>query len=423
MIADPKDEAGWRTLLKRLPAVEALEASARASGALRRRRGVKTAAELLRLAIGYGPGGLSLREASAWAGMIGLADISDVAVMKRLRGAAAWLEQLASEVLAHRAALKGGDKMPGRYIRLIDGTTLQAAGSTGVDWRLHVSYDLHDQRFTHIELTDGRGAEKLERTPVARGEIWVADRCYARPGGLRSIVDRGGDYVVRMGARSLKLHHPDGRPFNLSAFLKSCGKRGGDVPILVGRARGRRGWRPLPARLVAIRKPADAAARSRRAAQRASQKHGDRLQPETLAAADYLLLVTALDPTLYSANQIATIYRLRWQIELAFKRLKSLLHIDRLPTKDPDLARSWIYAHLLVALLIEDMTQEFLDSPPCEAPRRPSPLALAHRQALASQSTRRRPRPHSAPACSRSRRTRPISSLRSTPSTITKATP
>ena len=61
---------------------------------------------------------------------------------------------------------------------------------------------------------------------------------------------------------------------------------------------------------------------------------------------------------------MAAMYRLRWRIELAFKRLKSLLHIDRLPAKDKNLARAWIFAHLIAALLIEDLSPEFRDSPP-----------------------------------------------------------
>jgi IS4 transposase len=57
-------------------------------------------------------------------------------------------------------------------------------------------------------------------------------------------------------------------------------------------------------------------------------------------------------------------YRLRWQIELAFKRLKSLLHIDQLPTLTPNGSRSWRYAHLVMALLCDDLSQDFLESFP-----------------------------------------------------------
>ncbi|WP_205940862.1 transposase, partial [Escherichia coli] len=65
----------------------------------------------------------------------------------------------------------------------------------------------------------------------------------------------------------------------------------------------------------------------------------------------------------YSAEQVADCYRLRWQIELAFKRLKSLLHLDALRAKEP----AWIFANLLAAFLIDDIIQPSLDFPPRSA--------------------------------------------------------
>ena len=72
-------------------------------------------------------------------------------------------------------------------------------------------------------------------------------------------------------------------------------------------------------------------------------------------------MATSLDEP---AAQIFDLYALRWQIEIAFKRLKSLLHIDQLEAKDPDLVRTWILAHIIAALLIEDHADEALDFPP-----------------------------------------------------------
>jgi IS4 transposase len=378
MTHDSRSDREWRLLRRRLP--PGLEESARACGALVRRREVKSAADLLRLAFVYGPGGLSLRETSAWAELVALAELSPVAAMKRLRHTALWLEQLTSDVLARRAALAEVEDGKPRMIRLIDGSVLQAPGTDGIDWRLHVTYDLGRNRLSTIELTDRHGAEKLERAPVVAGEIRVGDRCYARAEGLRYILDNGGDFVVRLGARSLKLLDLDGRPFSLRRFLVRCRRSGQrEVPVLISKARGRRRWQPVRARLIAIRKPPQQAARSRRLARRASQKNGQTTQTDTLLAADYLLLITSLPASEFSATQVAAIYRLRWQIELAIKRLKSLLHIDRLPAKDPDLAKCWLYSHLLLALLLEDLSQDFLDSPPC-APESTAPrsFALAH---------------------------------------------
>ena len=76
------------------------------------------------------------------------------------------------------------------------------------------------------------------------------------------------------------------------------------------------------------------------------------------------MLITSLTPDKASPEQLGALYRLRWRIELAFKRLKSLIHIDRLPAKDSNLAKTWLFAHLIVALLIEDISPQLRDSPP-----------------------------------------------------------
>src|SRR4051812_32286108 len=84
-LASASLDAQWPDLVAVVSAAIDLEATARASGALVRRRAIRSAEMLLRLALAYGPGGLSLRMAAAWAGVSGLADLSDTAVMKRLR--------------------------------------------------------------------------------------------------------------------------------------------------------------------------------------------------------------------------------------------------------------------------------------------------------------------------------------------------
>ena len=82
------------------------------------------------------------------------------------------------------------------------------------------------------------------------------------------------------------------------------------------------------------------------------------------------MLVTSL-PAAVPTSEVLQAYRLRWQVELAFKRLKSLLGLGRLPAKGEALARSWLLAHLIIALLIEDASRQLLDALPSPAaPRR-----------------------------------------------------
>ncbi|AEE56855.1 conserved hypothetical protein [Escherichia coli UMNK88] len=80
----------WSAILAHIGKPEELDTSARNAGALTRRREIRDAATLLRLGLAYGPGGMSLREVTAWAQLHDVATLSDVALLKRLRNAADW---------------------------------------------------------------------------------------------------------------------------------------------------------------------------------------------------------------------------------------------------------------------------------------------------------------------------------------------
>lgn len=329
----------------------------------------------MRLALSYGAWGQSLRGTAAWAETASVASLSDVAVLNRLRGGAPWLGMITAAILSMR--VRGpADAGCGPRLRLIHATTLSAPGSRGVDWRVHVAYDLAAQRISEIELSDGSGAESLSRFGWQPGEVALGDRGYAKAGDLAAVTGAGADFIVRIGWNALRLRTRDGASFDLFAALDRLTHTGvaeAEVSIALDRA----GRTLLPARLIIARKPEDEAARSRREARRKSRRQGKTPKRETLRAAGYLFVLTSLDGARATAADILALYRLRWQIELAFKRLKSLLDLGALPAKEPDLARCWIYAKLIVALLLEDVTRRALDSPPWADPRQTTIAALA----------------------------------------------
>src|SRR6266545_3424254 len=165
----------WAWVRAQLPAD--LEASARASGALRRRRAVRSAAVLLRLVLADVLSGWPLRLVAAWAAVVGLGHLSDVALLDRLRGTRGWLGALVAGLVADgRTAALG---RPVR-LRLVEATTVSRPGSTGTDWRVHLSLSLAPLAIDGLELTDGHGAEALGRHPAGPGDIQVADRGHAR---------------------------------------------------------------------------------------------------------------------------------------------------------------------------------------------------------------------------------------------------
>ena len=121
----------------------------------------------------------------------------------------------------------------------------------------------------------------------------------------------------------------------------------------------------VPIRLIILRKTPEAAEATRKTLRTQASRKQKTLDPKSLTAAAFLMLGTTLPAEGYPAEAVLAAYRLRWQIELASKRLKSLIHIDKLPARTDLGARSWLYPHLILALLSDDLSQDFLESFPC----------------------------------------------------------
>ena len=352
-------------LLGRLPAGLDLDCLALETKAIQRKRELVDGASLLRIALARGPGGLSLRQTSAWASMLGIAELSNPGVKYRLNHATEFLAALVERLLAAKAP--GAEmRWPGRVLRLADGTCVSKPGSTGTDWRVHAVFDLGRGGFSHLELSDGHGAEALERGAPLAGEIRIGDRNYARAPALQRFRSESGgtsDFIVRVGWNALKLTNPAGRPFDLIGYLHCLPADPSPHEVNL-RASAGRGQPALAVRLIVGRKTPEAAEATQSTLRRAAARKGKALDPRSLVAAQFMILATSLPKAGYSAKTILAVYRLRWQIELAFKRLKSLLHIDRLPTRTERGSQSWLYAHLILALLCDDLSQGFLESSP-----------------------------------------------------------
>jgi hypothetical protein len=374
------DLFGFREQLQEhLPPDFDLERTARARGAFTRARGVKDAATLLQLAMAYGGCGMSLRETCAWAAAVGLAELKDPSLLDRLCNAAPWLGDIVATLLAQRQATLPAKRWAGYRLRALDATAICQPGADRTSWRLHVGYDLATRQVDQIELTDGCGGENLQRLTYRSGEIVLADRIYARARNLRLVKEAGADFIVRMGWNSLSLAHADGRRFDLFGVLRAQKRQTSEVKVRVDE--GRKGTEPLELRLVIWRKSREQWRAEQSRLLKNAKKRGKKVDPRTLEAAKYVMLVTSLPADLFPASDVLAIYRFRWQIELAFKRMKSIAGLDELAAKKPELARAWIYARLIAFLVAERDAGEVPDSPPSESrikrQRRAKPVPLA----------------------------------------------
>src|SRR6266436_3456396 len=378
----------WPEVSARLPAGFDVEATARLRGAFTRAREIKNAETLLRLALAYGGLGMSLRETCAWAEAGGIVSLSDPSLLDRLCKAAPWLGDIVAALIAEQAKVPAG-RWAGYRLRALDGTSICQPGADRTTWRLHVGYDLATGQVDQLELTDIHGAENLQRLTYQLGDIVLADRYYARPRDLRPVIDAGAHFIVRTGWNSLRLLQANGEPFDLFAALAAQAEQEGEVQVRIYEGTTE-ALEPLSLRLVIRRKNPEQAAAEQKRLLKDAKKRGKQPDPRSLEAAKYILLLTSLPAADFPPADILALYRFRWQIELVFKRFKSLAGLDELPAKNPELARAWIYARLIVAIIAEQMAGQVPDSSPSgHGNTSRKPIALASHEDRIGHDSRR----------------------------------
>ena len=343
----PLDE-DWKLLLDLLPGQ--WQQQAVLSGACERLRGFSSTANLLRTLLLHVGKGYSLRETVVRARAAGLAEISDVALMKRLQKAEGWLRGLCVGLLQ-----ESGWEMPietrGFNVRALDGTLVKEPGRSGSLWRIHYSVRIPSLVCDHFELTPTKGVgtgETLGRFAASPGDLVLADRGFCQPSGVEALDHQSANVIVRLNTSTLPLWSEDGSRFGLAEEIGKLQQ--------IGMEREWRVWVPgtkgrIAGRLCAIRKSEEAAALARRQIRRKAQQGGPKPKPETLQYACYVMVFTTVPAHRFSTAEVLEWYRVRWQIELVFKRLKTLAEFGALPKHADQSARAWLYGKLLVALL------------------------------------------------------------------------
>lgn len=343
----------WHVVLRVLPL--GWQEKAGELGALRRYRAFPDAATLLRVLLIHLAEGCSLRETAVRAAEGQLVRVSDVALLKRLRVSGEWFCWMGEELI--RRWMTARPVLPllgaGWRVRIVDGSTVNEPGATGSSWRLHYAVGLPALACEEVHVTARSIGESLCRFQVAAGDLLIADRGFATRNGVRHVHQHGGAVIVRLNLTNLPLSNHAGQPFALLPQLRTLKvDQIGDWPVAV--SQDKKGSPPITGRVCAIKKSQTAAERSRLKAERESRHGGHQVQPETLEAAEYIFVFTTLAADI-PALAILEMYRGRWQVELTFKRLKSLLALGHLKKVDPQGAKAWLQGKLLVAILIETL--------------------------------------------------------------------
>jgi len=318
--------------------------------AIQRKRGITDPGDLMMLCLFHLLNGCSLMEISEVARLTKLGEVSDVAFMKRFEGCNNWFKWIISELVTTGAVqYKKPEWLEGYRVMAVDASDVTEKGRSGRLYHLHFALDLFKMESAQYAITTQKVGETLKNFTVGDKDLFVADRAYGSLNGIEHCLKGGGSFVLRLRSNCFKMYGEDNNALDLHGQLRSLDGKGTlDLKVYVSTDKARR----TPLRVCAMKKTEENIEAARKKLRRKESKKQCAIAEETKEFNEYIVLITNL-PDMATACQILELYRLRWQVEIHFKRLKSILDFGELPKRRPESVMAWLNGKMIVALLIE----------------------------------------------------------------------
>jgi hypothetical protein len=335
-------------LIKEMP--EGYENACFDEKAIQRKRGITNPDDLMMLVLFHLLQGCSLLEISTIATLTKIGDISDVAFMKRFEKCNGWFKRIISDLVTNGMIPYQKPELLENYnIIAVDATDVKEKGRSGRIYRLHFALDLFKMESLQYSITTQKIGETLRNFRIGNKDLVVADRAYASLSGIEHCLNNGGNFILRFKKNCFKLFDVDGNTVELLDHLRSLGDgKALNLNVFASGADGKK----ITLRVCAKRKTADDIAQTQKRLHQKESKMQEKISDDAIEYNQYIILITAL-PDEINADQILEIYRLRWQVEIYFKRLKTIMDFGELPKRRPDSVMAWLNGKLMVALLIE----------------------------------------------------------------------
>jgi len=298
-----------------------------------RLRGFESVEALVFALLHYAGGDASFKDTAACLSAAG-SPISHSALQERLVDAEAFLGHLLSHVLAGGVETSAGPGQ-GRVLRIVDATSVSGPGATGTDLRVHALFDEQSKRLVAVKVTGDHVGESSALHPLGCESVKLGDRAYPTVKNIVSLEDRGVEYLIRLIPETLPVYDADGRRRD----LREC-----ECDALVGRPFEETAW-------LHVKSPAGK--RPLRGARPVVRRVAVRIVAVRVTPETVIWLVTNLPADKVDAEGLSQLYRVRWQVELMFKRMKSLGGLGRMKSRNGPSARAWLLAKLLLFALAQ----------------------------------------------------------------------
>ena len=346
------EEERFEQVLGLLP--KGWESKAKELGALSRARKIKTPEELLKLILIYLTEGKSFAGTSAIMQLMGASQLTKKAVHKRMVNSAEWLQWLCENIYRQSGIIAPKPSWLGKKnVLIVDGTEECTCGIRKQCYMLHYCLDLFTLDTREFMLTDIRTGEKLRNfKQIGKNDIVMGDRMYGTIQGITYLRKQKAGFILRIRSSWFNIYNRKGQKIDI--LKRFCRLKEGKCADIDAQIKAADEY--IPVRICAVRKDSESERKGLKRLKYVNQRKRNSKPVTELQSENnkYIIVATSLGDEV-SAEQIMELYRARWQIELAFKRLKSLFRYNDLPAKQSKSTMAWFYGKLLLAALCETL--------------------------------------------------------------------
>ena len=349
----PSTKNSMKPIIEVLP--EDWEAKAREFNAFRRKGDyLETPEDLLRLLLLWSDLG-TYGHTAAYLKATGKYPMSKVAVYERVVKSADWLEWLTVNICRGHSFLVDSPNWLADYRVLItDASKVSRPGCKNASDVLHYMVELFTLAMAEQHLTLASTGESMTNfSSIKENDLVIADRAYGTVTSIRWIEDHKAYYAFRMKAHSFNLYSKNKQDeyekFDLTEELTKWE----EGKVLSFNLYYRSGDSYYPIRVCARGKTAEEIETGIRQIKASNNGKGRGKVSELQEIYNRFIVIVTNLPGSITASQVLELYRMRWQIELVFKRLKSIIKFDDIQTRTDASSKAWLYCKLLVAAICE----------------------------------------------------------------------
>ena len=316
------------------------------SGCIKRFRGICNAMALIKSILFFAISKISLAQLAAITQAVGLASMSDTAWRKCLLKIIPFLDTIIQNLLNAIITIPFGKESP--KVFLVDATSVRLQGKEQYLERIHVSFDLNNNRIAQLKITDKHTAESFSHFSMNPGEIFIGDAGYSYVRNFVYAIEQGADVIIRINPQNFPLYDIMGNRLKYENLMPNSKEQSTSTLCLL-----KYNGKYYKARIVIGRLPQNKIKAAQKRKSSVSSKKQKHIRPETTRNAGFVFLVTSLTGEEYGQDAILELYRARWQVELLFKCFKQKLDIRTIRIASPTYARVMIYLWLIIFIITE----------------------------------------------------------------------